>query len=73
MAERAEGETRAKATGTRGSQGKRASGTPKAGGGDGQGNVCEAPLSDPLSSMIIDIFNLQPAFARGGETRKERR
>lgn len=35
MAERAEGETRAKATGTRGSQGKGASGAQKAGGGDG--------------------------------------
>lgn len=39
MAERAEGETRAKAKGTRGSQGKRASGTQKAGGGDGQDNL----------------------------------
>lgn len=58
MAERAEGEARAKAKGTRGSQGKRASGTQKAGGGDGQANLCEAPLSDLLSSMNIDIFNL---------------
>lgn len=46
MAERAEGETRAKAKGTRGSQGKRASGTQKAGGRDGQDNLCEAPLPD---------------------------
>lgn len=36
MAERAERETRAKAKGARGSQGKRAGGTQKAGGGDGE-------------------------------------
>lgn len=58
MAERAEGETRAMAKGTRGSQGKRASGTQKAGGGAGQDNVCEAPLSDLLSRRSIDTFNL---------------
>lgn len=58
MAERAEGERRAKAKGTRGSQGKRASGTQKAGAGDGPGNLCEAPLSDLLSTMNIDMFNL---------------
>lgn len=57
MAERAEGETREKAKGTRGSQGKRASRTQKAGGGDGQDNLCEAPLSDLLKCLNIDIFN----------------
>lgn len=57
MAERAEGETRAEAKGTGRSHGKRASGTEKAGGGDGQQNLCEAPFSDLLSSMNIDVFN----------------
>lgn len=59
MAERAERETRAKAKGTRGSQGERAPGTQTAGGGgDGQDSLCEAPLSDFLSSTNIDTLNL---------------